>query len=228
MPNANQRFVSTQQIGIDRNRVRRRPFRAVRKIRFRRVGQIIPHHRLAAAGIVRAPHPDFIAVIDHRSSDVGHQKQRDQFLNLIFFRRRLARGIRRILNRFRGGIVGAPIAIALAVWIHDMRRDAVRVVAVHEILLNVGDAGIEGFAQIPQQSVEFRRGNPFLLIDEIIGAGKRDIVIHHRVEFVALKIRPQFVNRIDQFRREIGFRVERLDELAPRFPERMFHAGGHV
>ncbi len=60
------------------------PLSAKRMGGFGFISQFRPQHWLTAIGIVSAPHPGLVAVVNHWRPDIGHLKQRDKFLKPNF------------------------------------------------------------------------------------------------------------------------------------------------
>ena len=141
--------------------------------------------------------------------------------------RRLARVVLTILH-LRKLEVSLPVAGMLPVAVDNVGSDSIRIVAAEKILLHLGHAGGKSLAQLPQSAIELACADTGFVIGEIVGAGKCEVVVHHRIEFIALQIRFQLRHRINQFGRDVSLGIHFFHHLAPLFPEGMRHAKSHV
>ena len=91
-------------------------------------------------------------------------------------------------------MVLASCAVRHAIGIEDVRPDPIAVVAVDQVLLDVGHTRVDRLAQVAQPSVEGRGHDPVTLADEALGADEAHVVIHHNIELVALALRSQGVD----------------------------------
>ena len=86
----------------------------------------------------------------------------------------------------------------------------------------------EGGVQLLKAGMESGTSDAVFPRNEKFGTGEGEIVIHHRIELVALQVRFLPFYGIDHLRNEVRIRIDGFYMPAPQLPERMPDAVRHI
>ena len=100
--------------------------------------------------------------------------------------------------------------------------------AAEQVLHHRCHAAWVGFAQRLELLVELCGGNALLVAEEELVAGEGEVVVHHRVELVALQVGHVEGHVADVLGHQVGLWVDRLDQRAPALPEAVRQPRRHV